>query len=383
MTPKRSAALKLIANLGLTLFVTALCLVATDLLVRSFLKIPSDFLKEIVRFDPALSPAKRLRQNLNADYLGAFREFKFRVVTDENGFRKTEPQELNGRLKPEIVVLGDSQTFGVGVNDGQTFASFLSKKAGLPVLNTGCSGYNNYEELELARSIVSYLKPKTFVLAFFAGNDPYENYKQANPAKPAQTSGRKRSGRFSGGKVKDWLSKNSAIYNLLLRLRRFEAINKLFYRMRLVNDVPPAELDIFKKPVTPRALEFWKATDPAILQMNELCRSQGVALVVLFIPDRYQVEPAYWAQWLKKYHLDASKFDLDLPNHHMQELCLTNGIRYSDATPALRSYETKEGSMYWRIDNHLAPRGHEVIAQVLATELSQTQAAARQEAAFS
>ena len=214
------------------------------------------------------------------------------------------------------------------------------------------------------------------MLAFFAGNDPYENFKETRPANSSKVLGGKPSCRFSREKVKEWLSKNSAIYNLMLRLRRFEVVNKLFYRMRLVNDIPPAELEVFKKPVSTRALEFWRATDPAILQLNELCRSQGVALVILFIPDRYQVEPAYWEQWLKKFHLDASKFDLNLPNQHIQKLCGAKGISYIDATPALRSGQSREGQMYFRIDNHLAPRGHEVIAQVLADHIKQTQVAA-------
>ena len=378
MTPKsqpskRSSFLGIFANFALMVCVTALCLLATDLLIRSALKIPSDFLREIVRFDAQLSPAKRLRPNLNADYTGAYREFKFHVTTDENGFRKTEPRDLNEKLKPEIVVLGDSQTFGVGVNDGQTFASFLSKTTGRPVLNTGCSGYNNYEELALARSIVSYLKPKMFVLAFFAGNDPYENWKETRPAKPSKAPEGKRSCRLSVQRVKEWLSGNSAIYNLAIRLRGLEIINKLFYRFGLVNDVPPAELEIFRKPPSPKALKFWRATDPAILQLNELCRSQGVALVVLFVPDRYQVEPAYWNQWLKKFHLNTSEFDLDLPNQYMQRFCIAHGIRYIDATPALRDSQSREGLMYWRMDNHLAPRGHDVIAQVLADHLKQIQ----------
>ena len=350
--------------------VAVVSLYCAELLIRSVFKIPSSYLKQIVRFEPQLTPSKRLRPNLNSEYAGAFREFKFHVTTDSNGFRITEPRERNERLKPEIVVLGDSQTFGIGVNDDQTFSSYLSSVTGRSVLNTGCSGYNNYEELALARSIISYLKPKMLVLAFFAGNDPYENFQNRKLESPPKFQSPSKTSRVSLGTVKEWLSKNSAVYILLMRLRGLDAVNKLVCRLGLVKALPPEELEIFKKPVSQRAGEFWHATDPAILQLHELCRSQGIDLIVLFIPDRYQVETAYWLQWLRKYQLKAGDFDLNAPNKHVADLCALNGIHFMDPTSALRSLQTSEGQMYWHIDSHLAPRGHAVIAKSLAEYLT-------------
>lgn len=351
---------RFLVNIFILAIVSALMMGAAELIIRWRLAIPSDYLKKIVQIDASLVPAKRLRPGLDAKFWGAYREFQFRVTTDANGFRVTEPKEMNARLKPEIVILGDSQTFGVGVNDEQTYASVLSGLLGQPVLNTGCSGYNNYEELALARSIISYLKPERLVLAFFAGNDPYENYRETVSVTGKVSS--ENAGSVSA-KVKNWLSKKSAIYSLLIRLRRYDWINDLFCRAGLVHNMPPAELEIFKNPPSERARTFWEVTRKPILDLAGLCKTHHIEFMVLFIPDRYQVEDAYWQQWIQKYRLDASLYDLDGPNKYMQDLCSKNGIKFLDVTPKLRMEQSSGRSMYWKIDNHLSPEGHKVVAE--------------------
>src|SRR3989338_3122218 len=110
-------------------------LVATDFFLQWYMKIPSKFLKEIVHFDPALVPAKRVQPNLNETFIGAYREFKFHVASTSDGFRKTEPDQINEGEDPEIITLGDSQTFGIGMDNHETIASFISQKTRKPVLN--------------------------------------------------------------------------------------------------------------------------------------------------------------------------------------------------------------------------------------------------------
>jgi lysophospholipase L1-like esterase len=355
---------RFLVNVVILVLVSVLMVVVAELIIRWRLAIPSDYLKKIVQIDTSLVPAKRLRPGLDAKFRGAYREFQFQVTTDTNGFRVTAPKEMNARLKPEIVILGDSQTFGVGVDDENTYASALSGLIGRPVLNTGCSGYNNYEELALARSIISYLKPECLVLAFFAGNDPYENYRETSSVTSEVFS--ENTGSMSA-KIKNWLSKKSAIYNLLIRLRRYGWINDLFLRTGLVQDTPPAELEIFTNPPSEHAQVFWEATRKPILDLAGLCRAHDIEFMVLFIPDRYQVEDSYWRQWVQKYRLDASLYDLDAPNKYMQDLCSKNGIKFLDVTPKLRTEQLSGISMYWKIDNHLSPEGHKVVAENMAT----------------
>ena len=79
------------AKLFLALVVFALSLSAVDLILRLYLQVPSDFLSRIVAVDPLMSPSKRLKPDLDKVLVGAYREFKFRLTTDEHGFRRSVP----------------------------------------------------------------------------------------------------------------------------------------------------------------------------------------------------------------------------------------------------------------------------------------------------
>lgn len=83
---------------------------------------------------------------LNSRYLGEDRYGKltFAVRTDQHGFRKnhaatTEYANLN---KPTLVLLGDSFTYGVGLNWDGTFAAQLAKIYGGQVINAGVNSHS-------------------------------------------------------------------------------------------------------------------------------------------------------------------------------------------------------------------------------------------------
>jgi hypothetical protein len=349
------------AALNFVLFFVVLVgtLFVSDLLIKATLKIPSNYLKEIVRFEPLLSPAKRLQANLNKSFTGAFREFEFHVSTDSEGFRISPPFNNSS---PEILILGDSQTFGIGVRDDQTFASKLSQHLNVSVLNTGCPGYNTHEELLLASSLLDSKKPKTLILAFFAGNDPFENYKNQNSFAPQPSIKTQRKNVLA--QLKDFLVSNSSIYNCLINLRRFKAMNSLLLKFGLLSDIRPAELSIFEIGTHPQKEAHWKITDEALLKIKELADHNGISLFIVFIPDRYQVDDAYWSQWVKKYSLDEVVYDRLEPNRHMKAFSERHDIPFVD--PTFKMIKTqKTMPTYWRIDNHLNPTGHEVIADSL------------------
>src|SRR3989338_3905595 len=78
-----------LAQFILTLCATLILLVIADLTLQWFLKVPSRYLKRVIRFEFSLSPAKRMFPNLNVTLVGAFNEFKFHVTTNDEGFRRS------------------------------------------------------------------------------------------------------------------------------------------------------------------------------------------------------------------------------------------------------------------------------------------------------
>ena len=353
-------------NFVLFVITVSVSIVCADFLVKFALHIPSNYLPKIVYFNPALEPEKRLRPNLSLKAIGDMREFTFHVATDDRGFRKSWSNQDNTR---PVVFLGDSQTFGIGVQGEETFAYRFGEASGISTVNTGVPGYNNVEQLALLRSEWANLQPQKVVLCFFAGNDAFENFKiAAQPDSEASVGAQPRKTFFS--EVKNFLVKKSALYQLLMRLRRFPAVNRLLQRFGLIEAQPPGELVIFSSADTKKLRSFWQVTDHVLAQIQEEVRKHASELIVLFIPDRYQVDDAFWAAWRAKYQLAENEYDLTAPNRHIREFCLKNNIPFVDPTQALAQAHKKGEAPYWKIDNHLSPQGHLIISRVLEQHFS-------------
>ncbi len=100
----------------------------------------------------------------------------------EDGFRYTPEQK-----KADWLVLGDSFTFGVGVEDNQTFVYHLNQKMTEGWKNLAVAGYSTDQELLLLQS-QDTSKIKGILLVIYLGNDLVDNLLawpiQANFPKP-------------------------------------------------------------------------------------------------------------------------------------------------------------------------------------------------------
>ncbi|MBI3252622.1 MAG: hypothetical protein HYZ52_04840 [Candidatus Omnitrophica bacterium] len=338
-------------------------LVAADAVLKAVWHVPSDYLKKIIRYDPSLEPHKRLKPLLDLWLNGAYNEFRFRLTTDDEGFRRTAPGEPASEKSCEALFLGDSQTVGVGVNDPDTIPSLVAAKLGKNVLNTACYGYSNREELALYRSAAFSHPARWTILCFFAGNDPYENFKQRKkegfPSKPARAGMLENAKRF--------LKQRSSIYNLLDRFRRQRWFNAALESSGAVKDRIPGELLIFKKDSS--AGPIWETTDKTLSTLSDEVARNGSRFLIVFIPDRYQVDRDYWNQWVEKYRFHPDDFDLSAPNHHLRAFCNEKEIDFLDTTVFLKEASQAGSRVYWSVDSHLNLAGNRLIAEALSDYL--------------
>lgn len=113
----------------------------------------------IYRSNPNPEISYELKPNLKNAY-----QFKGYVSTDAHGFRS--PPLMPG--KPLLVTLGDSVTFGYGVNDDQTIGARLHDHfPAYDVLNAGVPGYNLTQEVETYRTKIAALQPNLVLLIYF------------------------------------------------------------------------------------------------------------------------------------------------------------------------------------------------------------------------
>ena len=109
-------------------------------------------------------------------------EFSTILSFDHNGFRRTSPalKQDSKLVSGRVVVLGDSQAMGWGVQDGETFASVLAVEHGFEVFNLGVASYGTARELlRLRREF--WLRSGDVVVIQYHSNDLVENLAFLNP----------------------------------------------------------------------------------------------------------------------------------------------------------------------------------------------------------
>jgi len=129
---------------------------------------------------------------------GSFPHVNFYVADPELGVRLEPGATMEFRLKPnpsstihvnsrgyrgpewpapggdEVIVVGDSQVFGLGVDDDRTFSAQLAQLSGRPVINAGVPTYGPMEYLAVARELLAERRAKTVVVVLNFVNDPFE-----------------------------------------------------------------------------------------------------------------------------------------------------------------------------------------------------------------
>ncbi len=123
-----------------------------------------------------IRPDARLGWCLTPGWKGGHRhhDFNVRYVINQAGFR-FDPAQADGRPGERIAVVGDSFTFGFGVNDDQTFVSLLNRQGTNTHLNMAVPGFSTDQEALLIGEEVLKLRPNQVWLVVYVGNDLLDN----------------------------------------------------------------------------------------------------------------------------------------------------------------------------------------------------------------
>ncbi len=93
------------------------------------------------------------------------------VRINKEGFRGADWPEPS---PSEVLVVGDSQVFGLGVEEGETFSAQLTEKLKRPVLNAGVPTYGPREYTAVVESLIQQRKIGTVVYVLNLSNDLFE-----------------------------------------------------------------------------------------------------------------------------------------------------------------------------------------------------------------
>lgn len=100
-------------------------------------------------------------------------------------------------------------------------------------------------------------------------------------------------------------------------------------------------------------------------RLDRQVRAAGAQLVVMLIPDEFQVDPALAATLVTRLGLEPSMVDVDQPQAVLGRILDEAGIATLDLLPAFRARSASE-RLYWPRNTHWNPRGHDFAAELLS-----------------
>jgi len=285
-------------------------------------------------------------------------DLRYRVKTFMNlsdaGFRgNVEERPLVGQA------VGDSFTFGTGVDAADAWPEQLSKLAGRNIANLGVPGLGPPQYTGLVASYGLTLRPK-IVLYALSQDDLDDSFcfglwvqqrQRGEYRCPPQTRPSSRIGRF--------LAVRSALY------RTFKAyLSQELPRADDPKDQAPEairfEMDRIKGLLLPEALPAARGlTERAIRLARQTAKKAGAVLVLLLLPSK---EQAYW-HLISKQRTDITHDDIERLNRPVKELCREAGLQCLDLTPTFQEQAQKGRLLYFRLDRHMNAEGHRLAAE--------------------
>jgi hypothetical protein len=349
-------------------------------------------------------PDERLRHRPNPAYPGH----------DSKGFRNPKVP-----AKADVVALGDSHTYGTGVESEQAWPRQLEPMIAQTVYSMAYGGYGPVHSLILWDEAIA-LEPKIIIEAFYAGNDLYDAFsivyhhgqlvelkssdsnlqqsvREAEELEPIaeRVSRMYRMGATNklASSTRMFLSRRSKIYGLL-RKTRYEFARILtvsqdpWERAKAFAEAHSAYSQIFNSGQfrtvftseyrfsalnlkDPRISEGHKIALRAIQRMTERAAHGNIRFIVVLIPTKELVFQELWS--------DPSPTYRNLTENEVVFWKITkdslerNSIEYVDALPALRE-QLAFGVQPYQVshDGHPNEHGHAAIANLIATYLYET-----------
>ena len=175
--PKRRGLQKLATHVAVMLVSVLLSALAVELFIRMFVAV-QNVGPSFAAYDPTL--LMTLKKNVTCVRINP--EFRMHMTTDSHGFRGPELPSVPGDC---VLFLGDSQTMGYGVSDGEQYPSLIGKTLDarygpgrFTIINTAMAGMGNGRWLKVLRGGLWGFQPK-LVIVQFSNTDFGDNVREA------------------------------------------------------------------------------------------------------------------------------------------------------------------------------------------------------------
>ncbi|MBU0678101.1 MAG: SGNH/GDSL hydrolase family protein [Verrucomicrobia bacterium] len=317
------------------------------------------------------------------------------VQQNSHGFRGADhPFERSGDTR--VLFLGDSFTWGFGVEDDQVFTSLIEDHpigGPLEVVNCGVSGYGTDQELLLWQNYAYQWKPDLTVLMLTPFTDPLDNMSSVRYGYPKPVFRRGPDGLLSltnvpvPGKSEEWetaatvipggrhrwlntMIGSSSLASLgISALSNNETIRKRLERRGIIPPRPEAsgyEYFLFGQNEAGTSA-LWSVTTDLIGMLGKDVRDRGSRLAVVIIPSVIQIDDAMWAGFAARAPEEFAHPDKSTPNRIISNFCAQENIPCLDLADTFAQSAAAGHKDYYPVNGHWTAGGHRLAAQAIGS----------------
>jgi lysophospholipase L1-like esterase len=349
---------RIVATVAATIFALTTC----ELVARAVFPAPPD---------PTRQPQIVYRSDSDIRYILAPQQRGWIddgfVTTNSLGFRGPEVvlPKPHGRLR--IVAIGDSITFGWGVNDDETFCSRIEQllrekfpSRDLDVVNLGVGGYGTRQEVGLLKRNVSRLQPDLVLVGFYSNDVPESLGDKDIPTAAAASD-------TDTGRILHLNPAPSSWWSAQLRRSRAiyttgRVVNRLNHRGEWGTSGFSMELDLLDGRDSSELTTAWQRVDVQLKDLRSMATTFGFSVGIVVLPPREQVMGVYPnASYQSRVRAIAGEL----------------GFHVIDPLPALVESHGQIDALFIPYDrNHPSALGHRVLAQSIVQQLEEQHALA-------
>lgn len=277
--------------------------------------------------------------------------YNIEFTNGDDGFRITHKDELPDYVNKKIMFIGDSFTYGKGVNDQETFAYKLQQALisdSVEIINAGVEGRGTDHALRSYQFYKDKYQPNT-VIYFAHYNDLADNIRDEYFNVINDSTLTPKSFEIMTGGTKEKLRKNK-MYNCLISNSHFFSLLKSV----LVNLLIPDQIVRYEEGIDMDRAK--KLTSIFIEQLKKEVKADGRKFLMYYIPSNHDID----ARVKGKITEQEEFFD----NYYKDK----NIEFYNLSADFIDSGETNILKNFYLLEGHWNPKGHQLVAEKLKTD---------------
>lgn len=323
------------------------------------------------------------------------RNSEFEAFYKINSLSMNDDEFNEGSSTKNILALGDSHTFAVGVSFDKTWPNFLEKKLNsknlinnYQVLNTGVPGYNLGQYLIRYRTLKERINPEYIIIGFSMATDLYDlipprmggfvygsdkgrTYfdldSEDNLVEINELDGIEILNKENFQNVKE---SNLTLKSVLEKSAIFRRFKRSKLAMRIAVNYKPKGKSLW--PGLDTALKInlneddkyrWLLAERIIEQISIEAEKNNTKVILVNIPYLAQV---YDEVWENSFGLNSDEYNRWIASERLANICKKYNIYFIDTTNTFVEHHRKYDKWFhFRRDAHPTEEGHELIANVI------------------